>query len=272
MSISSETTLLSNSCCHYDLSMIKKVGDFIQFPSYYLDDYYADLFDDFSVECVINSGVGQVSKDDIDWDTLYLAKTEAYSASVWYEQMKDFTYNSILIPINGTIMESAKDIIFPAFIKLDTVSSKTKYVFHVIEELVETFANNSRIQNTLTRTKITNTHYPFVREIDNDIVDGLGVELRCFVFHQLLVAVSGDGILSVDNQKIIDYVKSLIPFSPYNDFIVDIFVSNEEKITMIEINNFGADSPAGAGNYNWREDYFILHGVGDIVDFRILEY
>lgn len=40
---------------------------------------------------------------------------------------------------------------------------------------------------------------------------------------------------------------------------------------VIEINNFGADSIAGSGNYNWREDYFVLYGDGKNVDFRCSE-
>jgi hypothetical protein len=35
-----------------------------------------------------------------------------------------------------------------------------------------------------------------------------------------------------------------------------------------KINNFGADSPTGAGKFNWKEDYFILYGGMDEIVYR----
>ncbi len=65
---------------------------------------------------------------------LYQAKVESYFAHVWYNEIKDFTYNSMFVPINLDDFENKQEalesslktanITFPAFIKLDTVSAK----------------------------------------------------------------------------------------------------------------------------------------------------
>jgi len=63
-------------------------------------------------------------------------------------------------------------------------------------------------------------------------------------------------------------VNQILEYLPFQDAILDIKLEPEPK--LIEINNFGADSPAGAGNFNWREDYFILYGAMDKIIYRNL--
>ncbi len=275
----------NNSCCHFDLSCIKIKKNKIQFPSYYLEDYFCDLFYDLDIKYKYikmenGSSFIEVDKDDIDWDILYLAKIEAYSAVNWYDTLKDYTIKSILVPLKTndlkTIVTTEK-INYPSFVKLDTVSPKDEHltcVFHNDEDLITTFESSSRIQNTLKNNKITLPyHYLFIREVNNDILYNNGSLLRCFIYHKKLTAISSDNTHSIVETiiiktKIIEFINIFISILPYNDTVIEIFINKDYKCIIVELNGFGADSPTGAGQYNWKNDYFILHGLNNEVNFR----
>jgi hypothetical protein len=281
-----ESEIGTQSCCHYKLSQIRRVGEYWSFPRYFLDDYYQDFFEDLEIDVNFDCTDACVRVEDIDWETLYKVRVEADSASVWYDPLKEFTFKSQLLPLprTGCLEENLrivlKDVDFPKFIKLDTVSAKDSGhngVFDSIDEVIKVFESSQRIQSSLNTIKLTDPiNYLFVRDIDYDLVNGLGWELRCFVYNQKLTAVSSDQFISIDQFKsqIHEFFKDLIPKIPYNDATIDIFVRNptildKPSIVLIEVNSFGADSPAGSGQYNWREDYHILHNLSGDTDFRV---
>lgn len=258
-----DTTIGLNSCCHYELSFIKQNKNIISFPYYYLEDYYIDFFEDLNITYTIKDDKVYVDFNDISWEELYTIKTESYSASVWYPYLEKYTYKSLLIPIEN--LEDIKSLLinisFPKFIKLDSVSCKDvcKGIFNNTEKVYETFKKSNRILNTLEQIPlIKRNHYLFVREVDKDIEKS--IEVRCFVYLSKLVAVSSCVELN-ENQKgkLECFISNIIKDIPYKDSVMDLAIHND-NLMLIEVNNFGADSPAGAGLFNWKEDYFILYG------------
>jgi hypothetical protein len=243
-----------DSCLHYELSEIKINKDKIYFPLYYLDDYYLDFFVDMDIPYFIENDKCYVMNSDICWEELYMIRTESYRAIYWYKDIEDLTYKSEFIPY-----ENIDDITnFPNFVKLDSVSCKdTEHsgIFYSLDELKNTFKRSSRISNTLNKEMILEqTHYLFVREVAT-----IDIELRCFIRHSKLTAVSCN-TFPYDKNIIHTFINNII--LPYTDCVVDVAYNNGD-CKIIEINNFGADSPAGAGNFNWKEDYFILYGLYD---------
>ena len=113
--------------------------------------------------------------------------------------------------------------------------------------------------NTLTQIPlIKRSHYLFVREVDENINDS--IEVRCIIYLYKLVAVSSCIELNeFQKGKLENFVVNIIKDIPYKDSVIDLAIHNDNLI-LIEVNNFGADSPAGAGLFNWKEDYFILYG------------
>jgi hypothetical protein len=191
--------------------------------------------------------------------------------------LEKYTMKSKLIEIKDTFENLLKDVEFPAFIKLDTVSCKdTKHngIFHSISEVEEVFKSSNRIQDTLAQVLfIRKYHCLFIREIDYDIVNKNGLEMRCFIYEKRLTAISCDNYVDeIMFNEIVQSVKSffdkIMHDIPYMNSTVDIFFSYKSKITVIEVNNFGTDSPTGSSQYNWREDYFILYGGFPKVEFR----
>ncbi len=261
----SEITTGKNSCCHYDLSHIKENCDKIYFPDYYLEDYYIDYFTENNISYKYEKDSVVVNKKDISWDTLYLLKTKSYSAINWYEELQEFTYPSEFIEfsnINDIKSLNKKNIIFPKFIKLDTVSCKDtghNGIFNSFDEVYEVFIKSARILNTL-YTK-NDKHYLFVREPDFDIDNKL--EARCFIYQYKLTAVSLPLKKSCEFQwktSLETFIKEIIKKLPFHDAVLDISIGNNNDFKLIEVNNFGADSPCGAGLFNWREDYIGLYG------------
>jgi hypothetical protein len=257
-----------NSCLHFSLSEIIEKENKLIFPKYYLEDYFIDYFTDNEIE-YFNENSKQyyiIKNFQITWETLYLLKTESYSAYNWYSYLKKFTYDSDFIKINNIseIKTLLKDITFPKFIKLDTISCKdTNHsgIFYNIEEVYNTFKESSRIINTLNNKPLSKHNYLFVREHDFN----LSQEYRCFIRKLRLTAVSSN-IEVKDRNKLENFINQIIEYLPFNDAVIDIKLEPEPM--LIEINNFGADSPAGAGKFNWKEDYFILYGGMDEVVYR----
>jgi len=279
-----EETSGRNSCCHYDLTRINSTHTHWIFPSYYLEDYFIDDFDDLDVPYDIVGKRCLVPKEEISWDHLYILRTHAYSASVWYEPLKKYTFASEFLNFigNDDIEKVLEDVEFPKFIKLDTVSAKDtghSCVFNSAADVASTFKSSNRIQNTLTTSHKYGLYtLLFVREVDPDIVQGKGFNCRCFIYHRKLTSVSchiNDMEKSMEH-KIKKYINDVIPDMPYTDATIDIFISTAEnrdlpsfrEIKIIELNGFGADSPTGSGNYNWKDDYIIIHSDGNDVDFR----
>lgn len=257
-----------NSCQHYSLTEIIDKKDKLFFPKYFLEDYFIDYCTDNEIEFhEENSNQYSIKKNEnINWDTLYLLKTESYSSYNWYSYVKQFTYKSDFIKINNIseINNLLKDISFPKFIKLDTVSCKdTNHsgIFYTKEEVYNTFLKSSRIINTLNNTPISKNNYLFIREPDFNISQ----EYRCFIRKLRLTAVSSD-IEVKDKSKLETFVNYILTYIPFHDAILDIKLEPEPR--LIEINNFGADSPAGSGKFNWREDYFILYGGMDKIVYK----
>lgn len=254
-----------NSCCHYNLSEIIEKKGTIHFPSYYIEDYFSDFFEDMDIDYIINNNTAIVNKDDISWEELYIIKTESYSSLIWYSYIKDYTYKSEFIPVSLEDLLNLDNmlygIIFPKFIKLDTVSCKDtghSSVFNSIEELMFVFNSSFRIKKTLEQLPLSkDSHYLFIREVDYEI--SKSIEIRCFIHASRLVAISCDVYFSHDKENLYKYINTVIGLLPYRDAIIDVACLSN-KNTVIEINNFGADSPAGSGNFNWSEDYNILYG------------
>jgi hypothetical protein len=192
----SEITTGQNSCCHYDLSHIKEIDDKIYFPDYYLEDYYIDYFSDNNIKYTYDKEYIYVNKRTISWEYLYLLKTKSYSAINWYEELKEFTYPSEFIEITHVndleTFVKEKSIVFPKFIKLDTVSCKDtghNGIFNSFDELYKTFIKSSRIMNTLktSNSLINDFNYLFIREPDLNITNKY--EARCFIYQYKLNAV-----------------------------------------------------------------------------------
>lgn len=272
-----ELEIGQNSCCHYDLTQIIENNKYLIVPEYYIEDYYLDYLEDNNIEYVIKKGKAYIEKNNkISWENLYFCKIEAYSAINWYEAIKDFTYKSKLIPISNIedIADKLKSITFPKFIKLDSVSPKDlehNGIFYTADEVYNIFRKSERIKNTINKKLYTNSsHFLFIREPDFNISNK--IEARCFIYHKKLTAVSCNTYkYNIIDKKIIkDFFISLQQCFPYNDLVVDILINekNTSDIIICEINNFGADSPCGAGLFNWKDDYFLLHGAYEEVIFR----
>lgn len=256
----------ANSCCHYELSDICILKNHIHFPKHYIDDYYADFFEDSKIKHIEHDDTCSVDIKYITFEILYKVRTEAYSASVWYSQLEPFTYKSYFIDITDGINNALSKVPYPAFIKLDTVSPKDtghNCIFKTKAEAIEIFNKSSRVQNKLKEPLLSRKeHSLFVRDIDSKI-DNYPI-LRCFVYQLKLTAVSSDDkIIEDDRKRLVTYIKTIKNSLPYLNSTIDISLQ-KERIIIIEVNNFGADSPAGAGLFNWKEDYIELHSPSEV--------
>jgi hypothetical protein len=271
----SDTQTGTDSCLIKELSQIKLKDSYFIFPEYFLDDFYAEYFEDKKINYEIKDHQIYVCNNNITLSNLQSIRYKAYSATVWYPELKDYTFDSKLYFIGKKGYEKnirKLNIEFPKFIKLDNVSAKdidNDGIYENMDQLIDTFKKSERIQNSL-----TDDSYLFVREIYKNLKRN--IELRCFIYHSKLTAISCNEFIKDENslapqtkEKIINTVKDFINslILPYNDVTIDILYPD---LKIIECNSFGADMPCGSGRFNWSEDFLILHSDGTNVEFRCL--
>lgn len=257
-----------NGAYYTELSDFKYRNGRIFFPPHYYEDFYVDFFDENNID--VDTKNWSIKGDEKDIDLLRTVRSEAYSATVWYPDLKNFTYRSEFIPITDTLENALKKVIYPAFIKLDTVSAKDtnhSCVFENAEEALKIFTSSGRIRNVLAEKLLSRKcHYLFVREVDYKINNY--PHMRCFVCRGKLTAVSCAEIILSENKRIIESFLNLVVLNlPYQNATIDV-VLIDKKPFVIEVNNFGADSRAAAELFNWKEDYAILHGYKNNVVWR----
>ena len=170
----SDTQTGTDSCLVEELSPIKLENNNYIFPEYFLNDFYLDYFEDKKINYEIKNHEVYISNKDIILEQLQLIRYQAYSAKVWYQELKDYTFNSELHFIGKEEYEKnirKINIQFPKFIKLDNVSAKdidTDGIYQNMNQLVDTFKKSERIQNSLTKNS-----YLFVRDIYKNLKNNI---------------------------------------------------------------------------------------------------
>jgi hypothetical protein len=218
---------------------------------------------------------------------LVLKRDMAQTTPGWWKQA-----------VRHAMIKAQHVIGFPCFVKLDTVSAKDtghSCVFESVEELIRVFDNSDRVCGTLEHSALRLTHpfrALFVRKVDkwfasptpeNHVV----LLLRCFVREGRLTAISSDceDVSSKEEEWIRVHIATwcdahVLSLLPYRDATLEVRLVVRRDIAsssssshsaliavdtcIVEVNNFGADSIAGGGQFNWREDYMILNGAGEL--------
>lgn len=104
-------------------------------------------------------------------------------------------------------------------------------------------------------------------------------EFRCFIRNRKLRAIShykcytyypefqDKSVQETIRQRITKFFQSAKPHIPYDDCVMDIVIWDDSEmpsfqnqhIHIIEFNEFGGETPCGAGLYNWVIDFDILY-------------
>ena len=123
---------------------------------------------------------------------------------------------------------------------------------------------------------------PFLENIDKM------KEFRIFVCKNKITAISQQAIYNSnyilnklnDHDKnnlinkwiniIIEYFENEIKkkIIHIDSYVVDFAILNDDKPYFIEINSFGKEYTSGSALFNWIEDYDILYGLTDYIEFR----
>lgn len=194
-------------------------------------------------------------------------KEEMYSMNEWYDAIKDFTIPTKFIHnsddnkigmLNNLFKNLPVDLNTNFFAKLDTVSAKDIHksgIYENEEHLMNIFKKSPRILYDINHR----IHVPpsiIIRPIIQ-----MDVELRCFVYNKILTAVSAGTDYKLTDKirtKVNEFFNELLKKLPYPDAVVDVFIT-ENSIKVIEINDFGGYTNTCAGQYNWRDDLYILY-------------
>jgi hypothetical protein len=70
-------------------------------------------------------------------------------------------------------------------------------------------------------------------------------------------------------RKVLDYYNSTIRSKvPLTRCVIDIAILDNDEMYFIETNTFGTEYASGSSLFGWKEDYDILYGLTDQVEFR----
>ena len=253
---------------------VDEVAGTITFPYYFDEDYYKNKYNDFikGEFCVVPF---------CNINILKRQRENSYKATVWYYYLERFTIRSFFVDIETKKLLYTnylqiyqdfmnKDICL--FVKGDLCSPKDIYstcIFSSVDDAIRIIKMSKRCEGETIL---------FCREVNENILNRRGHELRCFIYHRNMTAVSCS---SMNKKKLTPEIKNAVMefwhemknIFPYNDAVMDIFIDNKNNCILIEINCFGADSFTSAGLFNWRDDYFILHNTNVVeVEFRTGSY
>ena len=111
-------------------------------------------------------------------------------------------------------------------------------------------------------------------------------EFRCFIHNGRLTAMSVYNYREYGSRKwslkpeleirmivknVCEKWNQLEPDAPWNSCVMDVHVSRDLKVEVIEFNPFGAQSMTGSSMFHWIQDYDQLHGKTDIIEVRLVQ-
>lgn len=195
-------------------------------------------------------------------ESIQKARIKSYSACIWYPEIEKVvpTAQSKLFLLNSheNLLNNIKENIheYP-FVRLCSKSPKDVKPVPIYNDATEAY--NDIIRSN--RTHDFMGKHLFMREEREYLW-----EARCFFSRDKLRAVSlplhVDGI---DNNIIIDFFDKYGKFLPYHSVMVDIGETIDKNIEIIELNSFGPDMLATAGNFSWAEEFFDLLYSRDVI-------
>jgi hypothetical protein len=277
----------TNSCMNVNLSPFHVKDGKIYMPWYYLEDYFEDYFEENNLTYGKDKENLWVFQKDIDIDTLYELRAESYSAENWYETLKDYTYESIIVPDDGYLnVEKLKDEIERSsidfgkikryFVRSEAASPKDIHSTCIVDDLSQAL----KIYRESERIAVKSTASPCImlRKVDDTIHEK--IELRCFVYHGRVRSISQNcnrEPFTITKEWIDKTVRenckkwNSIVF-PFTDCTFDVAVDSNGGSVIIEVNSFGGDSYAGSALFSWSEDYYMICHTEDRVVMRFKDF
>jgi hypothetical protein len=163
------------------------------------------------------------------------------------------------------------------FVRLSTTSGKNEKPVRPMKTAKEIVAHLGAVEEFKTREYMRHKETYLILVPWNDTIDPR-CEMRIFVVNGKLTAASPQRYWELhqhtsEELEAFEYALNNITFLDkvlYKTFVADIYVNVSERVChLIELNPFGAHSPAGSSMFNWIDDYDILYGNAP-AEFRYL--
>lgn len=240
--------------CNMPLSELRLVNDEIYVPMH----IYEDTLIDTDLEELGTMTDKFVIYDICMFEDIRICRLNGYRACLWYEHCDKIpTAKSILYkPKNkedttNFIRENIEKYPFIRTCHMSPKDINTKPLFYDVNDAIETLSVSARTCNIFSDDNSICKHI-FMREKRD-----FKWECRCFWYRRKLRAVSMDTELTTNDKGNIssffdDYGANII----YNTAIVDLGMTNEGNLELIEFNTFGPDMNATSGHFDWVEDYY----------------
>lgn len=198
----------------------------------------------------------------------------------WYKDemhSNDLTARSIFfdwdMDLEKAQLEADHADIFPAFVRLNSVSPKYALPVHTVHEAKNIIIRSERCKAAMRTARQYNFDIQIVLRSFQPFKKGF--EFRAFVYRDRVTAICLNDTksppLDLNSGNIIERVCRVVklcqPWQPFMNCVVDIFLSDnpdEIKDQLIEYNSFGAWANASSGLFHWIEDDWDLHNSAEI--------
>lgn len=178
----------------------------------------------------------------------------SYYLDKWYNKIKDYTFDTIIYPINDNIEASCPDILpfAKCMVRYENKSPKDSEFWGPVttkNQLVKIFY-------TSLRCKTNQGKKLCIRRWQ----DNFGNEYRCF-YNRLLVAVASTNDTDPPYEEILSYVGKIAHIIPYYRCVFDIVKIKSdhglEEYKIVEFNSWETNS--GAHPFDWIDDTDIFY-------------
>lgn len=279
-----------NSCLHEEYLPYKVEGQYLTYPPRFRRMYFEKIFDHYDLD---SERIGKISLEklksiDVTVDDLREIQRGVFYLDQWYNLLDDVTFPSFFIDIKPShrvairdrdmgnlrdleneikkYMKKHKDWVW--FAKLNSVSPKDgtksgkELKFTDSDDIIRRFMDCNRTRVFICEDPTSS----IVLRKWYDIPENM--EFRCFIREKKLRAISQyhceDFFPELVAQKedllykIKTFYTELSNRIPYEDAVMDVAIL-DEKVLIIEFNQFGAETSCGSCLYNWDLDYQILY-------------
>lgn len=155
----------------------------------------------------------------------------------------------------------------------------------LLDALITSIRCAREYQHLTTKNSAVGALYIYLLPWREDWHQDSAIEYRVFCYHSRVTAISqyhwpkDQGIKKYPEnhlkemalQIVIFCEEEIVPFlsdKTDNNWVIDVMVTDNEKVELVEVNTFGAELAAGSALFSWIPDRNVLYSNGDKVEFR----
>lgn len=244
----------------HKFSQIRRENGFIIIPDKYIELFIGEFSDNYG-------NLNKIKATQKNWNKVQAIYVSAFWLSNWYVDGLP-TPKTIFTDIEQALLLNINPM---PFVRLDSLSSKTKQPFNSMLEAIDDINKSDRCQKSLEITKLAGELPAIALREFKDL--SKGKEYRCVIFEDKLrkIVPNDAKIGNISKEKLKERSQKLLGKVlnnlPCTDCVMDIWISddnNDNSDLVIEFNSFGTIGNSYSDDIDWFDAKLYLDNIFDI--------